>query len=282
MAELSTLGVVIKTAYEGRPDTNAFTDAEKAKLAGLTQPDLDFVPLAQRAAANGVATLDASGKVPLNQLNVSGLQFKGAWNPTTNTPALVDGSGVVGDFYKASVAGSYNTGNGSYTYAVGDWIIYAGGTWNRLGSADTVSMVNGKLGAVVLTAADVGALPNTYTPTYAALPDKPTIPAAYVPPKLNCADREGARSLNTWYTNSSAYDRIVNVTTNYVESSASSRIEMRAAGTTTPVFSARSQATQTGNTNQIHQAIVPSGWQYRFVPGAASRTISTWFEGDYA
>lgn len=35
MAELSTLGSVIKTAYEGEADTNAFTDAEKSKLAGI-------------------------------------------------------------------------------------------------------------------------------------------------------------------------------------------------------------------------------------------------------
>lgn len=35
MAELSTLGSVIKTAYEGESDTNAFTDAERSKLAGI-------------------------------------------------------------------------------------------------------------------------------------------------------------------------------------------------------------------------------------------------------
>lgn len=34
--EISTLGGVIKTAYEGQPNTNAFTDAEKSKLAGAT------------------------------------------------------------------------------------------------------------------------------------------------------------------------------------------------------------------------------------------------------
>lgn len=32
--QLSTLGSVIKTAYEGQANTNAFTDAEKTKLAG--------------------------------------------------------------------------------------------------------------------------------------------------------------------------------------------------------------------------------------------------------
>ena len=35
MAELSTLGAVIKPAYEGEANTNAFTDAEKSKIAGI-------------------------------------------------------------------------------------------------------------------------------------------------------------------------------------------------------------------------------------------------------
>lgn len=253
-----------------------------------TQAELDAglaskLNTSARGAANGVASLDAAGKIPLSQLSVSGLQFKGAWNPNTNTPTLIDGTGTTGDFYKASQAGTYNTGNGSHTYAIGDWVIFAGGVWTRLGSADTVAMVNGRLGDVVLTAADVGALPDTYTPpaaTWASLPDKPSIPAAYVPPKLSYADRAGARSANTWYTNGSGHERIVNISTNYTASSASSRIDMRKNGTTTPVFSARSQATGTGDTNQIMQAIVPDGWQYQFVPGA-SRTVTTWFEGDY-
>ena len=35
MAELSTLGSVIKTAYEGQTNTNAFTDALQTKLTGI-------------------------------------------------------------------------------------------------------------------------------------------------------------------------------------------------------------------------------------------------------
>lgn len=37
VTELSTLGGPIKQAYESQPDTNAFTDTEKAKLASLLQ-----------------------------------------------------------------------------------------------------------------------------------------------------------------------------------------------------------------------------------------------------
>jgi hypothetical protein len=49
LAELSTLGGVIKTAYEGESDTNAFTDAEKSKLSGVSP------------GANNYTLPDASG-----------------------------------------------------------------------------------------------------------------------------------------------------------------------------------------------------------------------------
>lgn len=181
--ELSTLGAVIKAAYENEADTNGFTDAEKAKLASLEnfsgsyndladKPALNFVPTAQKGQANGVAPLDAAGFVPMQHLNVSGLSFKGAWNPNTNTPTLVDGTGSVGDFYKASASGTFNFGNGSYTFNEGDWAIFAAGVWQRIGSSETVGSVNGKIGDVVLNASDVGALPSTYAAPVASVNSK--------------------------------------------------------------------------------------------------------------
>ncbi|ASV44574.1 tail protein [Agrobacterium phage Atu_ph02] len=288
MPELSSLGSTIKTAYESQSNTNAFTDAEKLRLASLdfTLPDLQaaFLPKTDRGIANGVASLDASGKVPMTQLNVSGLQFKGAWNPNTNTPAIVDGTGTAGDFYKASHAGSFNAGNGNFTYAIGDWVIFAGGIWQRLGSADAVSMVNGKVGDVVLTAADVGALPSDYTPpaqSWNDLRDKPTIPSIPAIPKLNYANRLPNRVANTWYQNTGNYDRIVHIVTNYMVATSSSAIQMRKIGTTAPTFSTKGTAIDTVSNNQPVHAIVPSGWEYRFVPGGA-RTLTEWFEGDYS
>ncbi len=47
--QLSTLGGVIKTAYEAEADTNAFTDAEKTKLAGAILASL----LASTSAGEG-------------------------------------------------------------------------------------------------------------------------------------------------------------------------------------------------------------------------------------
>lgn len=184
--ELSTLGGPIKTAYEGEPDTNAFTDAEKTKLANLSAvagtgnfSDLinkpNFVDADTIGVPGGIAPLDASGFVPAEMLNVSGLQFKGAWSPTTNTPELLNGSGIVGDFYKASSAGSRSFGGQTYDFSEGDWVIFAAGVWQRIGSNEMVSSVNGKLGAVVLTASDVGAKSAGYTPTWGEVAGKPDI-----------------------------------------------------------------------------------------------------------
>lgn len=110
----------------------------------------------EKGLANGYAPLDSAGLIPLEHLNISGLTFKGAWNAETNTPNLLNGEGNVGDFYKTGVAGEYNFGNGSYTFAEGDWVIFAAGVWQRLGSSDAVSMVNGRIGSVVINKSDIG------------------------------------------------------------------------------------------------------------------------------
>lgn len=125
-------------------------------VTGLSAQLLNKENKSEKGQALGYTPLDASGLVPLEHLNVSGLQFKGGWNPNTNTPTIVDGTGSVGDFYKASEAGSFNSGNGNFTYAVGDWVIFAGGIWQRLGSTELVASVNGKLGMVVISKSDIG------------------------------------------------------------------------------------------------------------------------------
>ncbi|WWO60327.1 hypothetical protein [Xanthomonas phage SB4] len=324
MPELNTLGPTIKSTYEGQPNTNAYTDADKQKVASLSTvatsgsyTDLRNTPVIitkedlAKVAGSGeysdlvnvpdLVELDDSGKIPVEYLNVSGMNFKGAWNASTNTPELLDGEGEVGDFYKVSVAGTFNFGNGEYNFLVGDWVMFAAGVWQRIGVVESVASVNGKVGAVRLTAQDVGAvgsvngktgqavilnaadvsaLPATYKPDWADVQGKPTIPPPYVHPKLSYRNTLSSRTANTWYTHSGPMDRIVNITTNYAESSASSIIEMREAGTT-GVFSIRGAAIGTGFSNQVIQAIVPSGWQYRFVPGG-SRTVFAWIEGDYA
>lgn len=126
---------------------------------------LTFTPenVATKGIANGYASLDSGGKVPVAQLPASvtgGMNYQGTWNASTNTPALVSGVGAKGYFYKVSVAG--NTTIDTYNnWTVGDVIAFDGLTWDKLegGNPDVVS-VAGRIGAVVLAYADISGLAN--------------------------------------------------------------------------------------------------------------------------
>ena len=114
--------------------------------------------IASKAVAGGLASLDGAGLVPVSQLPVSGLNYKGCWDASTNTPALsnLGGGGVDGDFYVVDVAGTTSI-DGHAVWNIGDWIINVDGIlWDRIACSATVSSVNTKIGAVVLTLADVG------------------------------------------------------------------------------------------------------------------------------
>ena len=109
--------------------------------------------------ANGVATLDSGGQVPLTQLPTAiqgALNYQGSWNASTNTPTLTSSVGTKGYFYIVSVAGTTNL-NGITDWQVGDWAVFNGSIWQKIDNTDAVSSVNGYTGAVVLSYSDVGA-----------------------------------------------------------------------------------------------------------------------------
>jgi hypothetical protein len=125
--------------------SNQIVISSGAKLRGLngvitgTTGVLDSVPL---GGANGVATLDSSGKVPVSQLPSSVVTYLGTWNAATNTPTLANGTGDAGDMYLCNVAGTVNFGAGPITFAVGDWVLYGSGTWQKSnGQNGTVTSV---------------------------------------------------------------------------------------------------------------------------------------------
>lgn len=175
---------------------NDFTDALKAKLdniepnadvntvdsvngaVGIVALDTDDIPeglnnfyytnskvdariTAQKGIANGIASLDATGKVPTAQLpeisGGGGTVYKGTWDASTgNFPTLTPSDG---EFWVISVAGTINL----IAYSVGDWIIYYTGTgWDRVPSGSVVSSVNSKTGAVVLSSLDISENTNLY------------------------------------------------------------------------------------------------------------------------
>lgn len=91
-----------------------------------------------------------------SMLNVSGAQYRGVWDASTNTPALQNGTGENGSFYVVGKAGEHDFGAGTglvfneqtftifgagevvsgsvQTFAIGDIVVYdtASNAWNRV------------------------------------------------------------------------------------------------------------------------------------------------------
>jgi hypothetical protein len=109
----------------------------------------------EKGNANGYASLDGGGKVPASQLPSSLMDFLGAWNASTNSPALADGTGNSGDVYRVSAAGTQDLGSGNQTFAIGDWVMYNGSIWQHSPGTDAVTSVNSLTGAVVLDTDDI-------------------------------------------------------------------------------------------------------------------------------
>jgi hypothetical protein len=125
-----------------------------------------YIPTTEKGTANGVATLDAGGKVPVSELPAAvlgALSYQGTWDASTNTPTLTSSVGTKGYYYVVSVAGNTNL-NGITDWLVGDWAVYNGTVWQKVDNTETVTSVNGQVGAVVLTQADIsGTVPTTRT-----------------------------------------------------------------------------------------------------------------------
>ena len=136
-------------------------NAEFQRLNGVTsdiQTQLDSkIPNAEKGAANGVAELDGSGTVPTSQLPAAvlgAIQYQGAWNATTNTPALASGVGTQGHYYTVNVAGSTNL-DGITDWQIGDNAVFNGTVWEKIDNTDLVTSVAGKQGIVTLDLSDV-------------------------------------------------------------------------------------------------------------------------------
>ena len=89
------------------------------------------------SSATGVCPLDENGLIPVNRLPTESLVFKGLWNASTNEPVLSDATGMKGDFYICSVAGTQNLGSGDITFSENDTVIHDGTIWHRVASSST-------------------------------------------------------------------------------------------------------------------------------------------------
>jgi len=131
-------------------------------MSGVTISD--YVATATKGVANGVASLDGSGTVPVSQLPAAvlgALSYQGTWNASTNTPTLTSSVGTKGYYYVVNVAGSTNL-NGITDWQVGDWAVYNGIAWQKIDNTDAVTSVNGLTGTVVLTTTNISEGTNLY------------------------------------------------------------------------------------------------------------------------
>ena len=155
-------GATTLTGYVKGTGTTAMT-------ASATIPNTDITGLGTASTkdagvANGVATLDAGGKVPVSELPAAvlgALNYQGTWNASTNTPTLTSSVGTKGYYYVVSVAGNTNL-DGITDWLVGDWAVYNGTVWQKVDNTETVTSVNGQTGAVVLTTTNIAEGTNQY------------------------------------------------------------------------------------------------------------------------
>jgi hypothetical protein len=145
------------TVFAG-PTSGSAAQPTFRSLVAADIPSLSatYVTQSEVGANNGVASLDGGGKVPLSQLPATLMEFKGSWNPNTNTPTLADGTGTTGFTYWVSAADSGTvaglTDPSMTNFQIGDLVIYNGTKWVLVTPAAGVQSVNGAQGAVTVNA----------------------------------------------------------------------------------------------------------------------------------
>lgn len=171
----------------------------------VTTTQIGAIPTSQKGVANGVATLDATTKIPTSQLPdavLGSVIYKGTWNADINVPAIpVASVSNKGWYYKVSVAGSTNI-DGNTNWGIGDWVISNGVTWDEVNNTESVSSVNGSTGAIsgLETVSNRVSSFNDSTENYATTNAIKT----YVDTEITTHDHDGDYFTNTSFVNASA------------------------------------------------------------------------------
>ena len=139
----------IRVVANGGGTSQAVIDS----LASLQEQIDNLIP-SQTGNSGKFLTTDGTD---LSWSDITTLVYEGTWNASTNTPTLASGVGANGHYYVVATSGSTNL-DGITDWVVGDWAIFNGSAWQKIDQTNLVSSVNGEVGAVVLDAADVGAI----------------------------------------------------------------------------------------------------------------------------
>ena len=153
---ISFLSQSANTVLAG-PTSGSASPTFRALVAGdIPSLSATYVTQSQVGAANGVAPLNASGKIANSYLPANIMEYQGTWNPSTNTPTLSDATGTQGFVYWCSsafagpVAGLSNSS--MINFQIGDLVLYNGTQWELTTPSAGVTSVNGSQGAVTVNA----------------------------------------------------------------------------------------------------------------------------------
>ena len=157
----SAATVAVGTTTTGAPGSSAtVTNAGTSSAAVLNFS----VPAGQGVPSGGTTgqflAKSSATNYDTSWITITGvLNYQGAWNASTNTPALASSVGTNGYYYVVSVAGSTSL-NGISDWQIGDWAIFNGTVWQKIDQTNLVTSVNGQTGVVSLAYADLaGSVP---------------------------------------------------------------------------------------------------------------------------
>lgn len=140
--------------YAGNAIDNTFT-----KLANVNEVERYFIRNEQKGAANGVASLDVNGKVPVEQMPTEAFVYKGEWDP--NSGAYPPNGKKSGEFYRVNADGTFD----GIEWFINDWCIWNGTKWEKSFNHQDVNSVNGQKGIVVLNGENIPIIEQTETST---------------------------------------------------------------------------------------------------------------------
>lgn len=120
-----------------------YAQTDNAQLDFIkNKPDLSVYELvANKGVPNGYVPLNGGGTIDAQYLNITGTEYKGTWNPTTNTPTLSNATGTNGWFYYVSEDGSADLGSGVIDFQEGNIIIFddVSNEWKRVGGQQLIT-----------------------------------------------------------------------------------------------------------------------------------------------
>lgn len=154
VAASTSLAAALALKYDASNPSSYLVLAD-ITAALVTGKLLTGLPISGGPITSAFSILQALGSLQ-NQINsvLGGMSYQGAWNASTNSPTLASGVGTNGFYYVVDTPGVTNL-DGINDWELGDWAAFNGTTWEKIDNTDAVISVNGNVGVITLTKADL-------------------------------------------------------------------------------------------------------------------------------